>query len=159
MLNFIKQNRCHQHRIHLVATRFPFDDWLQCFKPIHRLGSQRLELVHAPGEQLSESSLGAMHTKTPLEHQELFRAEDTRIFLQRLRLDLSIDQWQLRSAPKVSNGQTDEAQNSRYGNNLASKKTHTHSPRFRRENNRVIPIRGHLGQSRIGSVVKVLRKR
>jgi len=42
----------------------------------------------------------------------------------RLRLDLSIDQWQLRGAAKVSNGQTDEAQNSRYGNNLTSKKTH-----------------------------------
>ncbi len=65
-----------------------------------------------------------MHTKSTLQQQKLFWAEDARISLDRLRLDLSIDQWQLRGAAKVSNGQTDEAQNSRYGNNLTSKKTH-----------------------------------
>jgi hypothetical protein len=65
-----------------------------------------------------------MHTKTTLQQNKLFWAEDTRIFLDELRLDLSIDQGQLRGAAKVSNGQTDEAQNSRYGNNLTSKKTH-----------------------------------
>jgi|TARA_B100001094_G_C17665745_1_gene546356 hypothetical protein len=39
-----------------------------------------------------------MHTKTTLQQNKLFWAEDTRIFLDELRLDLSIDQWQLRGA-------------------------------------------------------------
>jgi hypothetical protein len=124
MLNFIKQDRRNQHRIHAMVAGFPLNDWLQCLKPVHRLGAQRLELVHAPREQLSKPGLGAMHTKTTLQQQQLFWAEDTGIFLHERRLDLSIDQWQARRAAKVSNGQTDEAQNSRYGSNLSSQKTH-----------------------------------
>ena len=124
MLYFIKQNCCDQHRIHPITSRFPLNNGLKFLKSIDRLRSQRLELVHTPGKQLSESSLRSMHTKTTLQQQKLFWAEDTRISLPRLRLDLSIDQGQLGGAAKVSNGQTDKAQNSRYGNNLTSKNTH-----------------------------------
>jgi len=60
-------------------------------KSIDRLRSQRLELVHPPGEQLSKLRLWSMHTKTTLQQQKLFWTEDTRISMQRLRLDLSID--------------------------------------------------------------------
>ena len=107
-----------------MASRFPLDNWFEFLKSIDCLSSQRLELIHASGEQLSKSRLWPMHTKTTLQQQKLFWAEDAWISLDRLRPDLSIDQWQLRGAAKVSNGQTDEAQNSRYGNNLTSKKTH-----------------------------------
>jgi hypothetical protein len=62
------------------------------------LGSQGLKLIHPPREQLGELRLWPMHTKTTLQQNKLFWAEDTRIFLDELRLDLSIDQWQLRGA-------------------------------------------------------------
>jgi hypothetical protein len=98
MLDFIKQDRSHKHRVHPIASRLPLNHWFECLESIDRLSSQRLELVHAPGEQLGESRLWPMHTKTTLQQNKLFWAEDTRIFLDELRLDLSIDQWQLRGA-------------------------------------------------------------
>lgn len=91
MLYFIKQNGRNQHRIHPITSRFPLNYGLQFLKAINRLRSQRLELVHAPGEQLSKLRLWSMHTKTTLQEQKLFWAEDTRISLERLRLDLNID--------------------------------------------------------------------
>ena len=98
MMYFIKQNCCDQHRIHPITSRFPLNNGLKFLKSIDRLRSQRLELVHAPSEQLSESRLWSMGSKTTLQQQKLFWAEDTRIFLDELRLDLRIAQWQVRSA-------------------------------------------------------------
>ena len=124
VLYFIKQDGRNQHRIHPITSRFPLNHGLKFLKAIDRLRSQRLELVHTPGEQLSKLRLWSMHTKTTLQQQKFFWAEDTRIYLKGLRLDLSIDQGHLCGAAKVNNRQTDEAQNSRYGNKLTSKNTH-----------------------------------
>ena len=85
VLNFVEENGRDQHRIDPVATRFSLDHRFQPVQSRQGVGTQRLELIHPSGEQLSQLRLRSVDAKPALQMFELFGTEIGRIGITLLR--------------------------------------------------------------------------
>ena len=76
VLNFVKQNRCHQHRIDPLLVRRSDDHRFELFELIEGQVAKGLELVHPPSEQLRQRRLRAMDPEPLLQELQFLGREN-----------------------------------------------------------------------------------
>ena len=75
MLDFIKQDRRHQHWVHPLPSRLTQDHRFEFAQLRQGVAAQRLQLIHAAGHQLHQAMLWTMDAEATLQQHQLIGRE------------------------------------------------------------------------------------